>query len=94
MSWRRSASIVGVEVGADAALAGADAIILHGRFRSRGTRDFYQVRVGAATRHESEEICRRLQHAGAACLVLRNAHGTAVANAWIGSSPSPRPPTT
>jgi hypothetical protein len=59
------------------ALAGTDAIILHGRFRSRGTRDFYQVRIGADTRGAAEAICRRLQHAGAACLVLRNTHGTA-----------------
>jgi hypothetical protein len=60
-----------------AALAGADAIILHGQFRSRGTRDFYQVRIGAETRAAAEAICRRLEHVGAACLVLRNAHGTA-----------------
>jgi hypothetical protein len=59
------------------ALAGADAIILHGRFRSRGTRDFYQVRIGADTRAAAEAICRRLERAGAACLVLRNAHGSA-----------------
>jgi len=59
------------------ALAGADAIILHGQFRSRGTRAFYQVRVGADTRREAEQICGRLHTAGAACLVLRNSHGTA-----------------
>jgi len=59
------------------ALAGTDAIILHGRFRSRGTREFYEVRIGADTRAAAEAICRRLQRAGAACLVLRNAHGSA-----------------
>ncbi len=58
------------------ALAGTDAIILHGRFRSRGTRDFYQVRIGADTRAAAEAICRRLQRAGAACLVLRNSRGS------------------
>jgi hypothetical protein len=60
-----------------AALAGADAIILHGQFRSRGTRAFYQVRIGAETRTAAEAICRRLEHVGAACLVLRNVHGSA-----------------
>ncbi|HEY1545274.1 MAG TPA: lytic transglycosylase domain-containing protein [Xanthobacteraceae bacterium] len=60
-----------------AALAGTDAIILHGTFRSRGTRAFYQVRIGADTRSAADTICRRLQQAGAACLVLRNAHGSA-----------------
>jgi len=61
------------------ALAGADAIILHGGFRSRGTGSFYQVRIGAETRLAAEDICRRLEHAGAACLVLRNSHGSAEA---------------
>jgi hypothetical protein len=61
------------------ALAGTDAIILHGRFRSRGTRAFYQVRIGADTRAAAEAVCRRLQRAGAACLVLRNSRGSAEA---------------
>jgi hypothetical protein len=61
------------------ALAGTDAIILHGRFRSRGTRAFYQVRIGADTRTAAEAVCRRLQHAGTACLVLRNSRGSAEA---------------
>jgi soluble lytic murein transglycosylase-like protein len=59
------------------ALGGADSLLLRGRFRSRGTRDFYQVRVGADTRHEADTICTRLRTAGAACLVLRNSHGRA-----------------
>jgi len=58
------------------ALAGADALILRGKFRSRGTRDFYQVRVGADTRGAADQICARLSKAGVACLVLRNARGT------------------
>jgi len=60
-----------------AALAGADPIIMHGRFRNRGTGDFYQVRVGADTRAGAEDICRRLKRNGIACLVLRNNPGTA-----------------
>jgi hypothetical protein len=55
-----------------AALAGADAIIMHGRFRNRGTGDFYQVRVSAETRAGAEDICGRLERDGIACLVLRN----------------------
>jgi Transglycosylase SLT domain/SPOR domain len=58
-------------------LAGTDSIILRGRLRSRGTRDFYQVRAGADTRGGAEQICTRLRKAGAACLVLRNLRGTA-----------------
>jgi hypothetical protein len=61
------------------ALAGTDSLLLRGRFRSRGTREFYQVRVGADTRHEADTICTRLRSAGAACLVLRNSHGSAEA---------------
>ena len=73
------AAYAALETRERAALVGADAIIVHGRFRSRGTRDFYQVRIGADTRRGAEDVCRRLERAGAACLVLRNAHGTAQA---------------
>ncbi len=59
-----------------AALAGADSIILRSRFRSRGTREFYQVRAGAETRRDADQLCSRLRAAGAACLVLRNLRGT------------------
>lgn len=41
-------------------------------FRSRGTRPFYQVRIGAETRPEANELCARIRKAGSACLVLRN----------------------
>ncbi len=42
-------------------------------FRSRGTRPFYQVRIGAETRPAADELCSRIRRAGQACLVLRNA---------------------
>jgi hypothetical protein len=58
-------------------LAGADAIVLRAPFRSRGTREFYQVRVGADTRGEAVSMCGKLHAAGAACLVLRNWRGAA-----------------
>src|SRR5205823_6421858 len=41
-------------------------------FRSRGTRPFYQVRIGAETREEANGLCGQIQKAGQACLVLRN----------------------
>jgi Transglycosylase SLT domain/SPOR domain len=44
-------------------------------FRSRGTRTFYQVRIGADTRPAADDLCNRIRRAGGACLVLRNASG-------------------
>ncbi len=41
-------------------------------WRSRGTRPFYQVRIGAETRSEADGLCMKIRHAGQACLVLRN----------------------
>ena len=41
-------------------------------FRSRGTREFYQVRVGADTRESAQKLCASLHAAGGACMVLRN----------------------
>jgi hypothetical protein len=40
--------------------------------RSRGTREFYQVRVGAETRESAQKLCASLHAAGGACMVLRN----------------------
>ena len=58
-------------------LAGADAIVLRAPFRSRGTREFYQVRIGADSRSDATRMCQKLHAVGAACLVLRNSHGEA-----------------
>jgi hypothetical protein len=44
-----------------------DGVIL----RSRGTRTFYQVSVGADTRSEADRVCAQLRTAGGACMVLR-----------------------
>jgi hypothetical protein len=49
-----------------------DPSLLGSVLRSRGTRTFYQVRVGADTRTEADGLCNRIRHAGGACLVLRN----------------------
>jgi len=68
-------------------LAGADAIVLRAPFRSRGTREFYQVRIGADTRSEAVQTCQKLHAAGAACLVLRNSRGKAETIGTEESSP-------
>ena len=49
-----------------------DPSILTSRMRSRGSATFYQVRFGADTRGEADELCNRIRKAGGACFVLRN----------------------
>jgi hypothetical protein len=56
-------------------LAGHDPSIFSTVLRSRGTRPFYQVRVGAPTRPEATALCAKILHAGGACFVLRNSGG-------------------
>jgi hypothetical protein len=53
-------------------LSGHDPSILTGILRSRGTRPFYQVRIGAETRENANGLCAKIMHAGGACIVLRN----------------------
>jgi hypothetical protein len=53
-------------------LGGADPMITQSIFRTRGTRPFYQVRVGAATRADADALCARIHRAGGPCLVLRS----------------------
>ena len=50
-------------------------LIIEGKLRSRGTQNFYQVRVGADTRQGAMDLCAALHKAGAACLVPVNSHG-------------------
>ena len=57
------------------ALAGRDPSLLSSTFRSRGTRPFYQVRVGAETRAAADTLCGTIRRAGGACIVLRNKAG-------------------
>jgi hypothetical protein len=49
-----------------------DPSILTSRLRSRGPATFYQVRFGADTRAEADDLCNRIRKAGGACFVLRN----------------------
>jgi hypothetical protein len=56
-------------------LIGRDPSLLSTTLRSRGTRAFYQVRVGADTRASANDLCGRIRRAGGACMVLRNGRG-------------------
>jgi hypothetical protein len=56
-------------------LTGRDPTLLSTTLRSRGTRAFYQVRVGAETRAAAESLCAGIRRAGGACMVLRNREG-------------------
>ncbi|WP_338633537.1 lytic transglycosylase domain-containing protein [Afipia carboxidovorans] len=49
-----------------------DPDLLRTTFRSRGTRAFYQVRIGAETRQAANDLCTKIHKAGQACMVLRN----------------------
>jgi hypothetical protein len=55
-----------------AVIGDQDPSLLASLFRSRGTRTFYQVRIGADTRPAADDLCSRIRRAGGACLVLRN----------------------
>ncbi len=54
------------------AVANHDPIITSSVLRSRGTRPFYKVSIGADTRPEATALCARIRAAGGACIVLRN----------------------
>lgn len=49
-----------------------DPSLLSSVMRTRGTRAFYQVRIGADTRPAADDLCNRIRRAGGACFVLRN----------------------
>jgi hypothetical protein len=57
-----------------AVIGDRDPSLLGSLWRSRGTRTFYQVRIGEETRNAADDLCNRIRHAGGACLVLRNMH--------------------
>ncbi|MEA2941370.1 MAG: hypothetical protein QOD09_1899 [Bradyrhizobium sp.] len=58
-----------------AVIGDQDPSLLGSLWRSRGTRTFYQVRIGAETRVAADDLCGRIRRAGGACLVLRNING-------------------
>ena len=55
-----------------AVIGGRDPSILSSVQRSRGNHAFYQVRIGADTRGEADDLCSRIRKAGGACFVLKN----------------------
>ena len=58
-----------------AVIGNRDPSILSSVQRSRGNHAFYQVRIGADTRGEADDLCNRIRRAGGACFVLRNRFG-------------------
>jgi hypothetical protein len=55
-----------------AVIGDQDPSLLSSVMRSRGTRAFYQVRIGADTRPAADALCNRIRKAGGACFVLKN----------------------
>jgi hypothetical protein len=55
-----------------AVIGDRDPSLLSSVMRSRGTRTFYLVRIGADTRSEADDLCNRIRKAGGACFVLKN----------------------
>jgi hypothetical protein len=55
------------------AIGNQDPTLFSARLRNRGSATFYQVRIGADTRPEADNLCNRIRRAGGACFVLRNA---------------------
>ncbi|MCP3465828.1 transglycosylase SLT domain-containing protein [Bradyrhizobium sp. CCGUVB23] len=55
-----------------AVIGDRDPSLLSSVMRSRGTHAFYQVRIGADTRPEADDLCNRIRKAGGACFVLKN----------------------
>lgn len=55
-----------------AVIGDQDPSLLSSVMRSRGTRTFYQVRIGADTRPAADALCNRIRKAGGACFVLKN----------------------
>src|SRR6201999_2236102 len=55
-----------------AGIGDQDPSLLSSRLLNRGSRTFYQVRIGADTRPAADDLCNRIRRAGGACFVLRN----------------------
>jgi hypothetical protein len=55
-----------------AVIGDRDPSILSAVNRARGSHAFYQVRFGADTRAEADDLCNRIRRAGGACFVLKN----------------------
>jgi hypothetical protein len=69
---RALASFSDIEKRHRESVGGLDPIIIATTLRSRGTRPFYQVRIGSDTRAGADRLCASLRKGGIACMVLRN----------------------
>ena len=58
-------------------LAGIEPTIVEQRLLTRGTRPFYQVRIGAPDRAAAYDICNRIRKNHGACVIMRNKPGPA-----------------
>jgi hypothetical protein len=58
-----------------AVIGDQDPSLLSSVLRTRGSRTFYQVRIGADTRPAADDLCNRIRRAGGACFVLKNMFG-------------------
>ena len=58
-----------------AVIGDQDPSLLGSQLRTRGSATFYQVRIGADTRPEADNLCNRIRKSGGACFVLRNMRG-------------------
>jgi hypothetical protein len=58
--------------GLSAVIGDQDPSLLSSVMRNRGSRPFYQVRIGADTRPAADDLCNRIRRAGGACFVLKN----------------------
>jgi hypothetical protein len=68
-------------------IGGQDPSLFRSVDHSRGTRVFYQVRIGAETRRAADDLCDRIRRAGGACFVLRN-RGVRAARAELRTVPT------
>jgi hypothetical protein len=58
--------------GLSSVIGDRDPSLLSSVMRTRGSRAFYQVRIGADTRGEADDLCNRIRRVKGACFVLRN----------------------
>jgi len=65
-SFRRMKAHYGETIGEEAPM------VVRDRSPARGRAAIYAVRIGADSRSEAGEICRRLRNKGGACIVMRN----------------------
>jgi hypothetical protein len=64
-----------------------DPVITSNVLRSRGTRAFYQARIGTDTRAQANSLCTSIRKAGAACIVMRVAAKVARPDAPVAWEP-------